>query len=250
MNKLVLQIWAIYKKELKTIFFSPIAFVVLTAFLFVNGFIFDNILLFIASPNTPGVLQVMNLFFGNLFFWILLLITVPIITMRTLSEEFRQGTFETLMTVSIQDFQVILGKYLACCTFFVFLWLPTLSYPALLQGKIPLDWGPIICGYTGTFFVGFLFIAVGIFTSSLTANQIISAILCFSINIFLFSASITQSHIADGFLKEIINYTNLFNHILEFKRGIIDTRHIVFYLSFIFLMLFLSTRVLESQRWK
>jgi len=180
---------------------------------------------------------------------IILLLMVPLLTMRLFSEEKKRQTDELLFTCPISVNQIILGKYFAS----LFVLLVMLSLTGILSIFV-FSYGnpelaPILSGYLGLFLVGAAFMAVGIFFSSLTENQIVSAILTFGA-LLLFWILNWASYSAGGMWKGVLNYLSFFQHFDDMTRGIVDTTDIVYYLSFIFLGLFLTHSVIQSRRWR
>jgi ABC-2 type transport system permease protein len=180
-----------------------------------------------------------------------LLFTVPVITMRLLAEERRSGTIEVLLTSPVTEGQVIAGKFLAAFLFYVVLWLPTLIYVVLLKQHSSIDLRPVMAGYLGVLLVGFLFLAVGTFTSTLTNNQLIAAIIAFATLIALFSIGLVeQLLVSSSVVREALGYMNLWTHMDDYAKGIIDSRHVVYELSVGLLFLFLAAKSLEVKKWR
>jgi ABC-2 type transport system permease protein len=244
-------IWTIAKKDLLSIFYSPIAYIVLTAFLILNGYIFWLILTVLNNPAAPAQ-PAMQIFFGRtLFYWLYILFIVPAITMRLIAEERNSGSIEGLMTAPVTDFEVIIGKYVAAFLFYTFLWLTTFLYVIILKIYAPtVDFGPILTGYFGTLLIGSSLLAFGVLTSTFTNNQIVAAIFSFAIIVILFSLGLLNHVTQSEFLKSVVQYTNMIEHMSDFGQGIIDTRHLIYYFSLTFLALFFSVRVLETRKWR
>lgn len=242
---------AIAGRELRAYFFSPLAYVILTFFLLVNGGVFLLIVSFLNDPRAGGSATPLKLFFGDtFFFWLILLFVTPILTMRLLSEERRSGTIEMLMTAPVSEAQVVTAKYLAALAFYVFLWLPTLAYVAIVATYGEVDWGPIASGYLGVAGIGAVFLAVGLFGSSFTKNQVVAAISTFAMLIFFFAVAFLDSLVTNDALKEVLSYVNLLDHMDDFGKGIVDSRRLVYYLSTVVLFLFLTSRALEAKKWR
>lgn len=239
---------ALVNRELLAYFSSPLAYVVLTAFLFVNGYVFYLIVAFLNDPRTPGMAPLKLIFGGTIFFWLYLLFVVPVITMRLLAEERRSGTLEVLLTSPVSEGQVVAAKLFAAFVFYVFLWVPTLAYVAILASRARLDYGPVASGYLGIALLGAMFLSVGLLTSSLVRNQIIAAVLAFAILIVLFSLGLVENLVTNATLKGALGYMNLWNHMDDFGRGIVDTRHVVYNLSLTGFFAFLATRALEASK--
>ena len=237
-------------RELRAYFFSPLAWVVSTLFLMVNGFVFWLLVTYLNNPQS-GIGAPLELFFGQtVFFWLVLLIVAPALTMRLLSEERKTGTIEVLMTAPVSETQVVLGKYFAALAFYLFLWLPTLVYVAIIAQYSTLDWGPIASGYLGVLGVGALFLAVGMFATSVARNQIVAAILSFALLMLLFCFGLLENLVNGDTLKKVFGYLDLWSHMEEFAKGIVDSRRLVYYLSGVVFFLFLSTRALAANKWR
>ena len=243
--------WAIFMREIRAYFFSPLAYVVLTFFLLVNGYVFWLITSFLSDPRGGGSTTPLKLFFGDtFFFWMVLIFITPVLTMRLLSEERRSGTIETLMTAPVSELQVVLGKYFAALGFYLFLWLPTLVYVAIVAQSSEVDLGPIASGYLGILGIGSVFIAVGIFGSSFTKSQIIAAVATFAMLMFFFAINFMDGLVRSETAKEVISYMDLLQHMDDFGKGIVDSRRIVYYLSTSALFIFLTSRALEAKKWR
>jgi ABC-2 type transport system permease protein len=252
-------IWAISKKEVKTYFTSPIAYVVTTVFLVLVGFFFYSLILWFNSysmqasryPEAIQQLNINQMVYSPLFhnISIILLLTIPLLTMRLFAEEKKRQTDELLYTSPITINQIILGKFFA--SLFVLLVM------LLLTGILSLftfsygnpEFAPVLNGYLGLFLMGAAFIAIGIFFSSLTENQVVSAMLTFGA-LLLFWILNWAAGSASGIWKDVLNYVSFFQHFDDMTRGILDTTDLVYYLSFIFFGLFLTHSVIQSRRWR
>jgi len=252
-------IWAICKKEVNTYFTSPIAYVVIAVFLVLSGFFFYNAILWFNSQamqmaQNPYYYQQLNInqmVFSPLFHntSIILLLMIPLLTMRLFSEEKKRQTDELLYTSPISINQIILGKYFA--SLFVLLVM------LLLLGVLILftfafgnpELAPLLNAFLGLLLMGGAFIAAGIFFSSLTENQIVSAILTFGALLLFYILNWT-SYSARGIWKDVLNYLSIFQHFDGMTQGILDTTDVVYYLSFIFFSLFLTHSVIQSRRWR
>ncbi|TAM56727.1 MAG: ABC transporter permease [Acidobacteria bacterium] len=242
------KLFALVERELLAYFSSPLAYVVLTAFLFINGYVFYLIVAFLNDPRTQAMAPLKLLFGGTIFFWLYLLFVVPVITMRLLAEERRTGTLEVLLTSPVSEGQVVAGKFIAAFVFYLFLWLPTCVYVWILAGHATIDFGPVWAGYLGIAVLGLLFLSVGTFTSALVRNQIIAAILAFAVLVVVFSIGLVENIATGAALKGALGYMNLWNHMDDFAKGIVDTRHLVYSLSLTGLFLFLATKALEASK--
>ena len=241
---------AVTTRELRAYFVSPLAWVILTFFLFGQGLVFSSIVGFLNNPGQVASTTPFDVFFNNIFFWLTLLFITPVITMRLIAEERRSGTLESLMTAPITEAQVVLGKYVAALVFFAFLWLPTALYPVILSRYSAIDWGPISAGYLGVFCVGSTFLSIGLFGSSFTKNQIVAAVATFFILITLFLVPWLGSLFTNQMVVDTLSYINLIDHIEEFGKGIVDSRRLIYHLSTTAFFLFLTTRALAAKKWR
>ena len=240
------------RKELAAYFVSAIAYVMMVFFLAVMGFSFW--LLVSVLMQGPASATAMKELFGSIFFWIAVLIVVPVLTMRLFAEEKRSGTIETLMTAPVTDTAVVLAKYAGALGFYVIMWLPTAAYALILQAfspsAAPVDPGPMLGGYAGAFLVGALFIAIGVFSSATTRNQIVAAIMCFALICIAFFAGFIPYLAQRPEIRNIGAYLSPVSHMLDFSRGAVDTRPVVFYLTATAFVLFATIKVVEARKWK
>jgi ABC-2 type transport system permease protein len=227
----------IFKKEFKTYFITPIAYIVISIFLIVTGWFFFSTF-FIFNQAT------LRNFFGLLP--ITFSFVVPAITMRLFSEEFNVGSYELLLTMPVTFREVIVGKFLAGVAFITAVLLPTLAYPATISFLGNLDWGPVWGGYIGAILLGASFCAIGIFASALTRNQIISFItgmaICFALTLvdkMLFF--LPQSMLG------VLSYLGADYHFQNISKGIIDSRDVLYFLSVIFIGLYGAHLVVEEK---
>lgn len=237
---------ALMRRELVAYFSSPLAYVVLTAFTFINGYVFSMIVSYLNDPRSAPMAAFKLLFGGTIFFWLLLLFVMPVITMRLLAEERRSGTLEVLLTAPVTEFQVVLGKFLGSFLFYLFLWAPTLVYVVLLSRHSRLDWGPVAAGYLGVVLLGAMFLSVGMLTSALVRNQIVAAVFAFALLVVVFSFGLVEGLVTDPVVKAVLSHMNLWDHMDDFSRGLVDTRRVVYQLSVTGLFLFLATKALEA----
>jgi ABC-2 type transport system permease protein len=252
-------IWAICKKEVKTYFTSSIAYVIITVFLVLVGFFFYSLVWWFnnysfQAARDPAYLQQLNInqmVFSPLFhnISIILLLTIPLLTMRLFAEEKKRQTDELLYTSPISVSQIIIGKYAASLFVLLVMLLLTgiLSIFTFAYGNP--EFVPILNGYLGLFLMGAAFIAVGIFFSSLTENQVVAAMLTFGA-LLLFWILNWAAGSASGMWKDVLNYLSFFQHFDDLTQGILDTTDIVYYASFSFFGLFLTHSVIQSRRWR
>ena len=247
MNNLV----ALTVRELKSFWYTWIAYLVGIPFLLLQGFVFWLLVAALNDPRIDASWTISQAFFGGQFwFWLSAIGMAPFLTMRSFSEEKRTGTIEFLLTAPVTDTQVVLAKFLGAWLAYIALWAFTLPYFLMLRRFMPLDWGPIATGYLGTWLLGGVLIAIGVLASSLTRNQIIAVVLSFVTIVLLFSIGVMDFFIKDPETSKFIQYLNLAEHLRTFSKGVIDTRPAVFYLSFTSICLFLTGRVISSSRWR
>jgi ABC-2 type transport system permease protein len=231
----------IAKKEYKGYFNSPTAYIVLTVFLLMAGWFFSSPLFLNNSSDLRSLFSIIPIVY--LFF-------VPAITMGLISREKHSGTLETLTTLPIQDNEIVMGKFMASVGLVATGLLFTLVHlvTIVLLGT-NIDYGAIFCGYLGLLLLGAVYSSIGIFTSSLTNNQIISFIISFLIVAFFFILDFTLQLLPSG-LVGVFQYLSTGYHLSNISRGVIDTRNIVYFLSLTALFLKLATIVMESRKWK
>ena len=236
-------------REVEALFVSPISYAVLTVALLLSGWSF-YFNLYLSRGNVDTAVR---FFFGfSPLFWLVALLLPPLFTMRAFAEERRSGTLEMLLTAPVTEVEVVLAKFFAGLAFYMTMWLPSLLYLAIVKsyGSIP-SIGPLATGYLGITLLGCLLTAVGIFSSSLTSNQILSAVLATVLNILIFFVPMvswfTQVEAVERFLQEIW----ISRHFeTSFSLGVLDTGHVAFYVLGTGVFLFWTVRVLESQRWR
>jgi ABC-2 type transport system permease protein len=252
-------IWPVIKKELLSYFTSPIAYIVISVFLLLSGFFFYSLVWWFNSQamqmaQNPDYYQQVNInqmVFAPLFhnLSIILLLMLPLLSMRLFSEEKKMGTEELLFTSPVSVIQIILGKYLASLiVLFTMLFLsaiPTI-FTFIYGNPEPL---PYLMGYLGLFLLGAAFLGLGVFWSSLTENQIVSAVLTFG-TLLLFWVLSWAGYSARGLWQDVLNYLSFFEHFDGMTKGILDTSDLVYYLSFAFFGLFLTNSVIQFRRWR
>lgn len=243
--------FTLWRRELNTSFLSLVAYIVAMFFLFIMGYSFWMLTSLLAQGQAGNT--VMDKVFGSIFFWLAMLVLVPVSTMRMFAEEMRSGTIETLMTAPVSDVSVVLAKYAAALTIFIIMWIPTVSYAYVLRVFDPLmsiDYGPMLSGYLGTFLVGAFYLSVGLFASSLTRYQLVALIITFSLMCVAFLAGFIPYLSSNPMVRNVGSYFSSAMHMLEFARGKVDTRPIILYLTSTVFMLFATIKVVESRRWR
>lgn len=251
---------AIWGRELKAYFISPIFYALSTVFIFIVSFMFFYSLqsytqYFMQVAQYPTMMERINInemimrpLFNTMSF-VAVLTLMPMLTMRVFSEEKKTGTIELLLTSPVRDWHVILGKFLAAFTLYTAMIGLTIIYPMVLQVYGDPDWGPIWAGYLGLVLLGGGVITIGLFASSLTENQIVAAVICFGAALILWMMDVAAESMT-GMLGEVVGYLSVLRHYNTFEMGIIDSTDCLFFLSFIFLGLFLTVRSVESTRWR
>jgi ABC-2 type transport system permease protein len=234
---------AIARREFNSYFYSPIAYVVIAAFLIASGAVFYQ-------DFVPGQAAAMRNTF-NWMVWFLVFVT-PILSMGLLSQEWATGTIETLMTAPVSDADVVVGKFLGNLGLLVVMLLPTLIYVALLGLYGRPDLGPIFSGYLGILLTGALFVSVGLFCSSLTRSQIVAVVLAIlilcAVTVVPYMIRVSVANLRPFFLKLLDQA--VYRRYSDFSRGVLDSGNIVFFVLATAVFLFLTTKVLESRRWK
>jgi len=243
-------LYAIYRKEMGNYFVSPVAYVVVGVFLILCGFFFDRILTYFIENSQPDVPSTVMRSFFDLFSSLVLFLT-PMLTMGVYSEERKRGTMELLMTSPITETQIVIGKFLASLSLFVIMLLPTASYLIFmyLHSDPTPPWRVLLAGYLGVLLLGGCLLAVGSFISSLTENQIVAAVLTFGAVLMLWVIDLGGQG-AGSVIGQVLQYLSVIRHYDDFTRGIIDTSSVIYYLSFIFLFMFLTVRSVDSIRWR
>lgn len=236
-------IWAIAKREFRSYFDSPIAYVSITVFLVITGVLF-----FFAGEDFFEANQAS---LRKLFEWVPLVFVfyLPAVSMRLLSDERRSGTLELLVTMPVRDSEVILGKFVAALGFLAVTLALTFVYPAVVAIVGDPDWGPIVGGYFGLFLIGAVFLAVGLMTSAWTKNQIIAFVLALLINAFFYYVDRLVGAVWEG-TKDVFAYLSFQHHFQDIQRGVIDSRDLVFYGSLILVAVLIASYSLASRRWK
>jgi len=246
--------WTLVRRELATYFVSLIGYVLIAAVLFLLGICFC--LTLNALNREPLEMPITELFYDTMFFWLILLLVTPVITMRSFAHEKFSGTFETLMTTPVGDWQVVLAKFTGAFVFYALTWLPLLGCLYALRRYTndsgAMDLGPVGGTFLGILLLGGLYISIGCFASSLTRSQIIAAMISFAIGItlFLMSFAAMGAPTLASWQVRALDQVSMLAHMRDFVRGVVDTRHVTFYLSGTAFFLYLTHKVVESRRWK
>lgn len=239
------------RRELNAYFASVLGYVALMFFLLVMGVTFAVVVRYLNTG--PTQLTAMKILFS--MFWLPSLVVVPMITMRLLAEEKRAGTLEMLMTAPVTDLEVVLAKYLGAVLLYTMMWALTGFYVLILRhftsSEAMLDLGPIFSGYLGVIVIGQFFIAIGLLASSMTKSQVAAALMSFAVVFFLLIVLNWLTFLfPSGPLGKVFHAISAFDQMEDFQRGIVDIRPVVLYLTGTVLVLFITTRVVESRKWR
>ncbi|MDQ6807960.1 MAG: ABC transporter permease [Verrucomicrobiota bacterium] len=241
-------------REVRSYFYSPIAYIVLVFFLLVSGIDFYFQLSFM--NQRPVSYTVQEAFFNSVFFWFAFVLIFPLITMRLFAEEFKLGTIEPLMTAPVRDWQVVLSKFFGALVFYIVLWLPTLLYFAIFQAVTHQAAANSLGAYGGAYLMllllGMFYLSVGCLASVMTKNQIIAAIISFCVITMLFFLGLVSFILLDisSTTRQLLGYFSAIEQMGTLSRGEIDTRPMVLYLSMTIVMLTLTHQIFQSRKWR
>jgi ABC-2 type transport system permease protein len=241
------------RRELGSFFYSWIGYVVIAGAMCGTGWSF--VALLDKLQGEPTMMPLTEIFLDGSF-WLIVLFAAPIITMRLFSLEKFSGTFETLMTTPVSDWQVVLAKFTAALIFYMFMWVPLLGCILVLnyfaRGANLLDPGTLASDYLGIFLIGCLYMAAGCFASALTRNQIVAAMISFAIGLSFFLAGFMGDPLdaQQGWAPQALNCVSVMTQMKDYARGVVDTRSTVFCVTASLFFLFLTCRVMESRRWR
>ena len=251
--------WIIAKRDLGSFFNSPIFYVITTVFLIIYSYIFVNILSFFSMQSMQsGQFQQMGMAlninemviepsFQNMA--VVLLLIIPIVTMRSFAEEKKSKTFRLLLSSPVDLKEIIWGKFLACMIVITLMVLiSSYSIGFLFMIGEP-DIGPVLTGYLGILLTAGCYVSVGIFASSLTENQIVAAVITFGFSLFMWVIG-WGAQTANSATGQVLEYLSVIEHMDRFLKGMIETSDLAYYLSFIIFGLFLCYRTLDSNRWR
>lgn len=232
-------ILVVWEKELKGYLLSPLAYVLIGVFLVLGGYFFSVGLLSTRVASMRG-------YFGNAA--TILVFIIPILTMRLFAEEDQRGTSELLYTLPLSIYQTVLGKYLAAVTVFLLALAATIPYPLILMMTSNPDVGPILTSYLGFFLLGSSFLAAGCLTSSLTKSQVVAAVSGYGLLLFIWILGWLSSAVP-GTVGELASALSPLSHFEDFLKGILDSAHVVFYLTLIAAFLVLTMFNIERRAW-
>jgi len=246
--------FVLLNREVRSYFYSPIAYIVLVFFLIVAGFDFYMQISFM--NQRPVAYTVQDAFFNSVFFWFAFVLIFPLITMRLFAEEFKLGTIEPLMTAPVRDWQVVLSKYFGALVFYIVLWLPTAFYFFIFESTTHQPAANSTGAYLGAYLMllllGMFYLSIGCLASVLTKNQIIAAVISFCVITLLFFSGLAQYLVRDidSTTRQVLGYFSAIEHMGTLSRGQFDTRPIVLYVSMTIVMLTLTYQVFQSRKWK
>jgi len=255
----VSNIVAIANKELRSYFSTPIAYIVIGFFALLFGYFFYAMLIIFNQQSQLGGLegggatdinaQLIRPLFLNAS--VIMLFVLPLITMRTYSEEKRSGTIELLLTSPLTDFEIIMGKFLGAMALYASMLAITLIHMVILASYATPrpEWQVIVTGYVGLLLMGGCFISVGLVFSNMTKKQIVAGMVTFAVFLLLWVINWIASFVGPT-AQTILNYLSITDHFDDFTKGILDTKHLVYYLSVISFGLFLTARSVDTERWK
>jgi ABC-2 type transport system permease protein len=253
---------AIVERELRAYFSSPIAYVVLTIFIFLSGLFFRSILSQVMQMALMSQMQAQQLgprpidmpgiisrgFLSTMS--VILLFIMPMLTMGLFSEEKKRGTIELLLTAPLTDLQVVLGKFFAAGAFYLILLLSTWIPMGVLYLYGSPASGPILTAYLGLLLYGLAILAIGLFISTLTENQIIAAILSFGAIMVLWLVDVVAQNSESATSKGVLTYLSILSHLDDFMKGVLASSNVIFYVSLMLMALFLTYRSIDSLRWR
>lgn len=242
------------RRELSAYFCSLTGYVIIAAITFLTGASFVQMISGLGKDTLSMPLT--QMFFGTFYFWMIVLLSAPVITMRLFAMEKATGTFETLMTAPVGDLQVVAAKFAAAFAFYMIMWLPLLACLLIVNHFTnqagALDPGALAGTYLGIFMVGGFFLSFGCLASALTRTQMVAAIISLAFGMGQFALAWWAKNLpaSDHWQTQIWSCVNMFDQMNNLARGAVDTRAVIFYLTTTFLFLFLTLRVVESRRWK
>ncbi len=248
---------AVFKREMYAFFASPIFYVVGGIFLILSGYFFYTSVAYFGlisfqaaqNPQAGGMVNLNEMVVKPLFddMSIILLLIVPLLTMRLFAEEKKNGTIELLLTYPLREGSVVLGKFLATLSIVLVLLASTAVNVFMISRFGVVEWGPVLTGYAGLILLAAGFISLGLFTSVLTQNQIIAAVLGFGALLMFWIIGWAGSVSGPG-VGKVVNYLSLLEHLDPFTKGVLDTRDLLYYLNFSVFFIFLTLRYLDSQK--
>ena len=241
--------WAVVIKELRSYFLSPFIYLMAAVFLLLSGYYFYTDLIFYVQFGFG--MNIMSAFW-QLFFTdlrLVVLLTIPFLTIRLFTEEKRLGTIELLLTYPMRDGELFWGKFVACSIATLFILSVTIVYPILLYSVQPFDWTITIAGYTGLVLIALAFIACGLFISSLTDNLGVAGLSALGLSLLFWILSWNDGAVNQGFLRMLAE-VSMVTHFQSFAQGFIDSKEVTFFIVFVLFFSFLTLRSLEARQWR
>jgi ABC-2 type transport system permease protein len=243
---------AVYRREMLSLWVTPLAWVLLFVFLLLQGAIFYWIVVHFSQMSDLALeIGPVQAYFGqdSVLLLMTLLLLCPALTMRSFAEERRSGTIEALLTAPVAPGGVVLGKYFAVLTTYALMWAPTLLYVLILRKTGSVDWPTVGTSYLGLFGVGAAYLSLGLLASALSKSQLVALLITIGIEFGLFILGIGEFIFDPGLLRDISAHVSMASQMEELSRGIVDLRRVVFDLSVAVTSLFVTTRVVDSWRW-
>lgn len=243
--------WPIFKRELFALFVTPLAWVILVAFLFIQGLHFTLLVGFFADqPELSIDHGPVQAFFGEtVFLYLPLLILCPGLTMRSFAEERRSGTIETLLTAPVSTAAVVLAKFAAVWVTYLAMWAPTILYMVIIRRTGDVDWHVVGAGYLGVVGVGSGYLAIGLLMSAMTRSQLLALVLATMLNLALFIIGVGEMLTNEGLFHELAGHVSVWAQMDDFSKGIVDLRRLVYDATVTALPLFATTRIVDAWRW-
>ncbi len=242
------------RRELAGYFLSIRGYVIIAGVQFLLG---ASLLVGLDYYNKKAThLPVTEMLPNSQYFWLILLLMAPVITMRTFAHEKSTGTYETLLTTPVSDWSVVMAKFTGALVFFLLTWAPAIIWPLVLARYVanlePVELGALAGLTFGITLLGGFFMAMGCFASAITRSQIIAAMTSFAVGagVLLLGLLPKYQSMEPGWLMDLLQHISMFDHMGDFASGTVDTRHLVFYLSLTAVFLFLTERVMASRRWR
>ena len=243
--------WPVYKRELFAMFVTPLAWVILIAFLFLQGAHFTLLVNhFSAQVEVSADQGPVQAFFGQtLFLYLPLLIFCPGLTMRLFAEERQSGTIETLLTAPVSATAIVLAKYACAVTTYVAMWVPTVLYMVVIRKTGEIDWHVVASGYVGVMGIGCSYLAIGLLMSAVTRSQLLALVLATLVLLGLFIFGIGEMIVPEGLLHDVCGYVSVWAQMEDFSKGVIDLRRLVYDGTLVVVPLSATVRIVDSWRW-
>ena len=238
---------ALTRRELGVYFVSPMAYIILTVMLWLSGLVFVGTMKEFAENQLPVNYQ-------PTLYWLMIMVVVstPLVTMRLIAEEKKQGTLEIMLTAPISDAAFVISKFAAAMVLLLYLLVPTVGYLIIISRYGPVDFGAVLCGYFGLLMVGSVLYSIGLFISSLCSNQLTAGVITLMVALLLVGAHVLMgtSLPETSIWRPILAYVDLSANFGDFQKGVVDRTRLVYLLSVVAGFLFLTSRVVESRRWR